>query len=149
LPKRVEQFPSLNDFYNTYDQYRVTDRDREEFQRYIATLTDREKSCSTPALILRRRSQNIGGLVMPVILQMDYTDGTTEELRIPAEIWRLNNSDVSKLIVTKKEIRSITLDPHLETADVNVENNYFRVVRSNRVSRFSKNSNAREILYRK
>lgn len=126
LPKRVEQFPSLNDFYNTYDQYRVTDRDREEFQRYVATLTYREKELLNSGLNFYVVDlKNIGGLVMPVILQMDYTDGTTEELRIPAEIWRLNNSDVSKLIVTKKEIRSITLDPHLETADVNVENNYF------------------------
>jgi len=126
LPKRVEQFPTLNDFYNTYDQYRVTDRDREEFQRYVATLTDREKELLNSGLNFYVVDlKNIGGLVMPVILQMEYTDGTTEELRIPAEIWRLNNSDVSKLIVTKKEIRSITLDPHLETADVNVENNYF------------------------
>ena len=69
--------------------------------------------------------RNVGGLVMPVILQIDYADGTTEELRIPAEIWRLNNSNVSKLIVTKKEIKSITLDPHLETADVDMENNSF------------------------
>jgi len=126
LPKRVEQFPTLNDFYNTYDQYRVTDRDREEFQRYVATLTDREKELLNSGLNFYVVDlKNIGGLVMPVILLMEYTDGTTEELRIPAEIWRLNNSDVSKLIVTKKEIRSITLDPHLETADVNIENNYF------------------------
>jgi hypothetical protein len=62
---------------------------------------------------------------MPVILQIDYADGTTEELRIPAEIWRLNNTEVSKLITTKKEIKSITLDPHLETADVDLANNNF------------------------
>ncbi|MFN2453042.1 MAG: M1 family metallopeptidase [Pyrinomonadaceae bacterium] len=126
LPKRAEQFPSLNDFYNTYDQYRVTDRDREEFQAYLATLTNREKELLNSGLNFYVVDlKNVGGLVMPVILQMEYTDGTTEELRIPAEIWRLNNSDVSKLIVTKKEIRAITLDPHLETADVNVENNSF------------------------
>ena len=126
LPKRVEQFPTLNDFYNAYDQYRVTDRDREDFQAYLATLTEREKELLNSGLNFYVVDlKNIGGLVMPVILQMEYTDGTNEELRIPAEIWRLNNFDVSKLIVTKKEIRSITLDPHLETADVNVENNYF------------------------
>jgi len=126
LPKRIEQIPTLNDFYNTYDQYRVTDRDREEFQAYLATLTDREKELLNSGLNFYVVDlKNIGGLVMPVILQIDYADGTTEELRVPAEIWRLNNFDVSNLIVTKKEIRSIALDPHLETADVNVENNYF------------------------
>ena len=69
--------------------------------------------------------KNIGGLVMPVILEIQYTDGSKEELHIPAEIWRYNNTDVSKLIMTKKEIRSITLDPHLQTADVDLTNNSF------------------------
>jgi hypothetical protein len=76
--------------------------------------------------------KNVGGLVMPVILGVEYADGTSEELRIPAEIWRLNNTEVSKLIVTNKEVKSISLDPHLETADVNMENNFFprRVLKS-------------------
>jgi hypothetical protein len=46
-------------------------------------------------------------------------------MRIPAEIWRYNNTEVSKLIMTQKEIRSITLDPHLESADVDLSNNSF------------------------
>ena len=62
---------------------------------------------------------------MPVILEVEYTDGTREELRLPAEIWRLNNTAVSKLIMTQKEIRAIVLDPHLETADVDLSNNSF------------------------
>ena len=62
---------------------------------------------------------------MPVILAIDYTDGTKEEMRIPAEIWRRNNVQVSKLIVTRKEIKQIVLDPHLETADTDLTNNYF------------------------
>ena len=60
-----------------------------------------------------------------MILQIDYTDGTSEELRIPAEIWRYNSAKVSKLIMTPKEIKSITLDPHLETADTDLSNNFF------------------------
>ena len=122
----MEQFPSLNDFYNTYDQFKVTDRERSQFQQYLATLTDKERELLNNGMNFYVVDlKNVGGLVMPVILQMEYTDGTTEELRIPAEIWRLNNSNVSKLIVTKKEIKSITLDPHLETADVDMENNNF------------------------
>lgn len=62
---------------------------------------------------------------MPIILQVDYMDGTNEEIRIPVEIWRFDNFNVSKLIVTKKEIKSIALDPHLELADVEMENNFF------------------------
>jgi aminopeptidase N len=126
ITKRVEEFPTLNDFYNTYDQYKVTDLERKEFQDYLATLTERERALLTSGMNFYVLDlKNIGGLVMPVILWIDYADNTSEELRIPAEIWRQNNSEVSKLIVTKKEIKSITLDPHLETADVDLSNNFF------------------------
>jgi hypothetical protein len=133
IPKRVEQFPSLNDFYNTYDQFKVTERERKEFQDYVATLTERERELLNSGMNFYVVDlKNLGGLVMPVILQVEYADATTEELRIPAEIWRYNNNEVSKLIVTKKEIKSITLDPHLETADVDLSNNFFprRVIKS-------------------
>ena len=60
---------------------------------------------------------------MPVILKIEYADGTSEELRIPAEIWRRNATFVEKMIVTGKEIKALTLDPHLEIADVNLSNN--------------------------
>ena len=126
LPKRNEQQPSLNDFYNTYDELIVTDRDREEYRKFVATLTQQEKDLLSAGLnFYVIELKNIGGLVMPVIFGIEYTDGTKEEMRIPAEIWRYNNSDVSKMIVTRKEIRSLVLDPHLETADVDMSNNYF------------------------
>jgi len=126
LPKRVDQFPELKDFYNTFDELDVTDDDREKFQKYVKTLEAHEKE-----LLDTRRNfyavelENIGGLVMPVIFKIDYEDGSTEELRIPAEIWRHNNQRVTKLFWTEKAIKSLTLDPHLETADAEVENNYW------------------------
>jgi aminopeptidase N len=124
--KRVDQFPSLKDFYNTYDEFVVTEKDREDYQKFAATLSDREKGLLQAGMNFYVVDlKNIGGLVMPVIFEIEYADGTHEEMRIPAEIWRYNNTTVSKLIMTPKEIRSITLDPHLETADVDVLNNYF------------------------
>ena len=126
LPKRVDEFPSLRDFYNTYDDLVVTERDRAEYQQYLQTLTPRQRELLQSGMKFYVVDlKNLGGLVMPVILGIDYADGTKEELRIPAEIWRYNNFDVSKLIMTTKEIRSITLDPHLETADVDLSNNSF------------------------
>jgi len=126
LPKRTDQFPSLRDFYNTYDEFLVTQQDREEYQKFLATLSDRQKELLQSGMNFYVVDlKNIGGLVMPVIFQIEYMDGTREELRIPAEIWRYNNSAVSKLIMTPKEIRSITLDPHLETADTDLSNNNF------------------------
>ncbi|HEX8178297.1 MAG TPA: M1 family metallopeptidase [Pyrinomonadaceae bacterium] len=126
LPKRVDEFPSLRDFYNTYDELVVTEQDRAQYQRFLATLTPRERELLKLGMNFYVVDlKNVGGLVMPVILQIEYEDGTQEELRIPAEIWRLNNYDVSKLIMTPKEVRAITLDPHLETADVDLGNNSF------------------------
>ena len=126
LPKRVDQFPSLRDFYNTYDQLIVTPQEREAYQLFVATLTERERELLQTGLNFYFVDlKNVGGLVMPVILELEYIDGTREEIRIPAEIWRYNNTEVSKMIMTKKEVRSITLDPHLETADTDLANNNF------------------------
>ena len=69
--------------------------------------------------------KNIGGVVMPVILSIEFGDGSKEEMRIPAEIWRRQSNTVTKLIPTRKEIRTITLDPHLETADADLSNNHW------------------------
>ena len=126
LPIRIEQFPSLNDFYNTYDEFKVTPREQEEFQKYLETLTEKERTWLTSGLnFYVVKLANVGGLVMPVIMMVDYVDGSKDELRIPAEIWRFNNFNVDKLIVTNKEVKSITLDPHLETADIDLTNNFF------------------------
>jgi hypothetical protein len=124
LPKLADAKPELNDFYNTYDPLDVTERDKQEYQKLLESLDEDEKTA------MRGGSnfyvvdlKNIGGLVMPVILDIEYTDGKKEELRIPAEIWRRNNVKVSRMIVTPREIKSITLDPHLETADTDLSNN--------------------------
>jgi hypothetical protein len=62
---------------------------------------------------------------MPIILKIDYTDGSTEELRIPAEIWRVDNAKAAKLIMTQKEIKALQIDPHEEIGDADVENNFW------------------------
>ena len=67
--------------------------------------------------------ENIGGLVMPVLIGMLFEDGSTGVHRIPAEIWRRNSEQVQTLVVTSKEVVQFTLDPMLETADADVDNN--------------------------
>ena len=64
-----------------------------------------------------------GGLVMPIIVEYTYADGTSKTEKYPAQIWRLNDKEVSKAIASAKEIVSITVDPKLETADVDTSNN--------------------------
>ena len=126
LPKFVDQKPELKDFYNEYDELDVTESDREAFEKFLKGLSDEEKELlATRANFYVVDLVNVGGLVMPVILELEFEDGTTEEVRIPAEIWRQDAEKVSKLLLTEKEVASITLDPHLETADIDLENNHW------------------------
>jgi hypothetical protein len=69
--------------------------------------------------------KNSGGLVSPVIIEWTFKDGSKEIERIPAEIWRNNESEVKKVFVKEKEVTSMVVDPNLETADVNVNDNVF------------------------
>lgn len=78
--------------------------------------------------------KNLGGLVMPIIVEWTYADGTTEIDRLPVEVWRHNEAEVVKTFLKDKEVISINLDPNKELADVNTENNAFPRVKE--VSRF-------------
>jgi len=68
---------------------------------------------------------NKGGLVMPIIIEWVYKDGSKEVEKIPAEIWRSNESTITKVFVKEKEVVSIVLDPLQETTDVNAADNVF------------------------
>jgi hypothetical protein len=60
---------------------------------------------------------------MPVILRWEFEDGTTQEDRISAYVWRKNEQQVVKTFVHFKPVRSILVDPHRETADIDTRNN--------------------------
>jgi len=69
--------------------------------------------------------RNDGGLISPIIIKWIYEDGTSEIEQIPAEIWRINELNVSKVFIKEKVVSQIILDPLDQTADVNFQNNYF------------------------
>ncbi|SDL76180.1 Peptidase family M1 [Catalinimonas alkaloidigena] len=126
LKTLVEEKPELKDFYNQYDALAITDLDKEQYQRYYNSLSNEEKEMLAAGLNFYQLDfENLGGLVMPLIVKMEFEDGTEEVLRIPAEIWRYNNHEVSKIIYTKKAVTSFTLDPYLETADTDRSNNFY------------------------
>lgn len=83
--------------------------------------------------------RNVGGLVTPLIIEWTYKDGTKEIEKIPAEIWRLNETEVTKVFVKEKEVVNIVFDPNAELADVEIRNNVFpkRIIDS-RFDRFKK-----------
>jgi hypothetical protein len=66
---------------------------------------------------------NKGGLVMPIIIEWTYRDGSKEVERIPAQVWRLNENKVTKFFMKDKEVTGIRIDPLRETADINEGNN--------------------------
>ncbi|TVZ57381.1 hypothetical protein OD91_2702 [Lutibacter sp. Hel_I_33_5] len=77
-----------------------------------------------------------GGLVMPIIVEFKYKDGTTQRKTYPAQIWRYNDKEVTKVFSSEKEIESIVIDPDLETADVDTSNNSFPKQKTNKFEKF-------------
>jgi hypothetical protein len=64
-----------------------------------------------------------GGLVMPIIVELTFEDSTTETQKFPAQIWRMNDKEVSRTFATQKAITKIQIDPKQETADIDLTNN--------------------------
>ena len=126
----VEQNPGIRDFYDENDRFTVTNKERNEYQAFLAELEDWEREALERAVEEDRNYyvlefSNHGGLVMPILLQLTYADGTSERLDIPAEIWRRRAQAVKKLIITDRELAQVVIDPNWETADTDVENNHF------------------------
>ena len=122
----VEADESLKDFYNQYDEYQVLDLDREEYEKYVTDLDDDERNLLRADYNYYEMSfTNVGGLVTPLILELEYDDGTTSVERIPAEIWRRDSEHVTKVFPSTKKLVRVTLDPNRETADVDIANNFW------------------------
>ena len=128
LSKRIDRYPELKDFYDSYDKATVLPSEKKKFESLIKELKEEKID---PALLQTKHNfyliefSNVGGLVTPVILKVDYTDGSSEELKLPAEIWRFNTEKAAKLLFTKKELKSVTFDPRQELVDTDVENNFW------------------------
>ncbi len=91
----------------------------------IEPLTEAEKQKVANKHFYELHFTNKGGLVMPIILEWTYKDGTKEIDRIPAQVWRLNEKTVTKFFMKDKEVASIRLDPFRETADIDESNNFW------------------------
>jgi hypothetical protein len=66
-----------------------------------------------------------GGLIMPIIVELQFEDGTSETQKFPAQLWRKNNETAKRVFATDKKVTKIQLDPKLETADIDVSNNFW------------------------
>jgi hypothetical protein len=122
----IEQKPELKDFYNSYDEYKPTAYAIKEYDQYLEKADDDEKELlAKGGYYYQMKFTNQGGLPMPIILQFTYADGTKEKHFIPAEIWRYDSEQVSKVFYTTKKIKEVILDPESETADIDINDNYW------------------------
>ena len=126
MQSMVERDPSMKDFYNTYDPYAPDKSDAEFYTRYKNSMSESQKQWrATEGTFYQLDFSNVGGMVMPLVIQFEYKDGSKEIVRIPAEIWNRNNLKTSKVFLLEKELTAVTLDPFLETADCDMGNNHW------------------------
>jgi hypothetical protein len=133
LPRRVDAHPELKDFYNEHDDFTVTNKDRNKYAETVDGLEDWEK-----ALLKEGKHMylvdfsNLGGLVTPLVLEIQLQSGKKYIERIPAEVWRYSPKKITKLIITDEPMTGLTQDPYWETADTDVSNNAGRARRRRR-----------------
>ncbi|MGB0984671.1 MAG: M1 family metallopeptidase [Saprospiraceae bacterium] len=122
----ADRDPSIKDFYTEYNPLEVTILDEKKYEKYLASLSDEDKKLLNAGYnYYALNFKSVGGLVMPVILEFTFADGTSDVVRIPAEIWAKNHDEITKVFFYKKEVVQVVLDPFLETADTDRSNNYW------------------------
>ncbi|MFC5511638.1 M1 family metallopeptidase [Massilia jejuensis] len=124
MPRRVDAHPELKDFYNRYDDFTVTNADRNKFAESQEKLEDWEKALlSSGKHLYLVDFSNVGGLVTPLVLEITLASGKKYIERIPAEVWRYSPKKITKLVVTDEPMTGLTQDPFWETADIDQDNN--------------------------
>jgi hypothetical protein len=109
-------------------------------KNHLALMTEDEKKSlkDIPNYFYEVTFEKPGGLVMPIIVELEYEDGTKDRHKFPAQIWRYNDKMVSKVFKTVKEIKKITIDPDLETADIDTSNNSWPKKDNSKFDKFRK-----------
>jgi hypothetical protein len=118
---------SLRDFYWRYargiEAYDSVTKQTAMSYGSMEPLTDAEKAKYSDVNLYEITFLNKGGLVMPIIVEFTFEDGTKELQKLSAQIWRHNENKVVSTFLTNKKAVSIQLDPMRETADINENNN--------------------------
>jgi Peptidase family M1 domain len=113
----------------------ITPGNERSFGEFLSRMDDKAMIASLENKnFYELKLSNKGGLIMPVIIEWTFKDGTKEIERLPAEIWRTNESTFTKVFLKDKEVASVVVDPKKETSDINVGDNAFP--RVDKVSKF-------------
>ncbi|WP_229217695.1 M1 family metallopeptidase [Massilia forsythiae] len=124
LPRRIDAHPELKDFYNEHDDFTVTNKDRNTYNTAVEDLEDWQKALLKEGKHLYLVDfSNLGGLVSPLVLEIQLASGKKYIERVPAEVWRYSPKKITKLIITDEPMVGLTQDPYWETADTDTSNN--------------------------
>ena len=123
--KPSERVKKLQEQYKQYfdglgDLVYITDKKEDANPNAMDKYVDGKE---VPSYIYSVEFEKPGGLVMPIIVELTYADGTKERQTFPAQIWMKNDNTVKRVFAATQEIKSIKVDPDLETADVDTSNN--------------------------
>lgn len=127
---RAERFPELRDFYNDNDPHTVTNKDRNQYSKFLDNLEDWESQAFNRVLredpyLYFIDFKNTGGLISPIPLSIYYADGSKKESMLPAEIWRRDADEVTFLMVEDKPIDAIAIDEKHQIGDADFDNNRY------------------------
>ena len=119
-----ERDSNIDDFYATRNIYKADALDLKDYKEFISKTDPKDlELLNSNKQFYEISFSNNGGLVMPLILEFTFVNGNKEVIRIPAEIWRQYEDKVSKVFIFDQEVTSVRLDPFLETADTDLDNN--------------------------
>ena len=129
-----------NDFSNGPEMISVIPTADASYGQYLSRINEEELQASLADKNMYVLTfKNLGGLVMPIIIEWTYADGTTEREVLPAEVWRHNESEYKHSFLKEKEVVSIAIDPDQELPDVDMNNNIFpKVEGENAFDKFKK-----------
>lgn len=119
-----ERDADIDDFYGKFNPYEVDALHRQDYEDFKKGLSEEDLALlNSGKHFYQVDFSNIGGVPMPIIIEFTFADGSTEVQRIPAEIWRRDEEKVSRVFIFDKEVSSLKVDPFLETADTDLNNN--------------------------
>lgn len=122
----IERDSKLEDFYTRTEWEKPNKLDEEAYKDYLGTLDNEQKAMlNNKDHFYELAFRNVGGAPMPIIIDFKFKDGSVESRTIPAEIWRFDDEVVRKVFIFEKELKEVVVDPRLQTADTDVENNYW------------------------
>jgi len=117
---------SASDFSNGPEQFTLTNTPELLYGEFKSREDDNAIRMKLEGKnIYQIKFRNVGGLVTPLVIEWTYKDGSKEIERIPAEVWRVNENEITKVFIKDKEVVNILLDPNFELADVEMNNNVF------------------------